>query len=96
MPILLCPPPPSIAEVRPLYELCETPVAEGAEGRAIQDQVCEVMRHWRKRSDSQAITEDSDDIASAYSIVPMDDAGSVRVTYRYSGELEPMPYDLDD
>ena len=43
------------------------------------------------------MTDETDDILAGldYQIVPLDEAGSVRVHYRFAGEIEPMPYDLD-
>ena len=43
------------------------------------------------------MTDETDDILTDldYQIVPLDEAGSVRVHYRFASEIEPMPYDLD-
>ena len=88
--------PPPTAEVRPLCGPDETPLAQGTEGRTVQDQILEMLRHWRDRSEYHAATESSEGDALDYTIVPLDAAGSVAVRYKYAGELQPLPYQPDE
>lgn len=96
MPLSICTSSQAAVEIQPLFGPDETPAAEGIEGQKVQAQVVEVLRHWWDRSEFYAIAEVAEDDALDYSIVPLDAAGSVKVKYRYAGQLRPLPYGLDE
>jgi len=69
------------------------PQAQGVEGQKVQEAAMAVLQHWNKRT-AHLVLEEADDLS--YVSVPMERAFSVKVKYRYGGEMNPLPYPLDD
>jgi hypothetical protein len=89
---------PAIANLPPKVPIVRVlPVADafGDEGLFISEAAERAERHWEERAE-WILTHSSESDELDYDIVPLDDAGAVRVRYKFAGTLEPMPYEWDD
>jgi len=83
------PPKPPIVHVRPIAD------ALGDEGLFISKAAEKAAEHWEDRA-QWILTHSRESDELDYESVPLDDAGTVRVRYKFAGKLEPMPYEWDD
>jgi len=79
------PPKPPVVYIRPF----------GDEGLFVSKAAERAARHWEERAE-WILKHSSDSDELDYETVPLDDAGAVRVRYKFAGTLEPMPYEWDD
>jgi len=83
-----------LAEVRPLLGSDRSPAAQGADGRRLQEQWDDVLRHWYSRSNG--LFESLPEVFAEYRHVPFRTVGTVRVTYGQPERLRPRRIVLDD
>lgn len=90
--------PPPAAIVWPFPDLgCTVDrFAQGTEGQMLTQNARQAMLHWSARSRSESIAEESVNDPFAYDSVPLETAFSIRVKYKFVGDLEPLPYPLDE
>jgi hypothetical protein len=67
----------------------------GEAGKKLKRLIDGVVEHWCERAQT-LVRELPDDDELTYSHVPFEPVSSVRVRYRYVGELKPLPFVLDD
>jgi hypothetical protein len=89
MATLVLPPPP------PAFVTLEENLAQGREGRHLQNQAVGILRHSSELAApylrAKAETEDI-----SYRPVPFERAFTVRVKYRYRGEMKPRRITFDE
>jgi hypothetical protein len=69
--------------------------AFGDEGEFVSRAASQSARHWEDRMEC-LLTQSAVTDAFDYESVPLDKVASIRVAYRFVGDLEPMPYDWDE
>lgn len=67
----------------------------GEAGKELKRLIDVLIEHWCEPAQS-LVHELPDDGELTYSHVPFEPVSSVRVRYRYVGELEPLPFVLDN
>ncbi len=95
--------------ISPPAILPAVPVAQSAEGRSVERAAEQVLRcpeaqSAEARSIMRAAEEvlhggprqEAEDVERSYRSVPLETAFTVRVKYRFDGELAPLPYPLDE
>jgi len=93
MPVLC--PQPVAAEVRSLYELEESPFAQGGEAQLLFTQFDEVRRHWLDHA-AQPVPSPEDDDLLPYRHVPFEVVGTRRVRYKEAGPLKPRRFSIEE
>jgi hypothetical protein len=91
MPAIADLPRPRVVLICPLLE------AQGAEGEFLCGMAERATSHWGDRAEE--ILSDlsgTDDHAMDYDGVPLASAGTVMVRYVFAGDLQPLPYPLDE
>lgn len=89
---------PAIAALPPRPPVVHVfPVADsfGEEGTYLSNAVEQAARHWEERAEWILKHSDESDELD-YEIVPLGDAGIVRVKYEFAGEIQPLPYEWDE
>lgn len=72
-----------------------TPESFGWEGKQVHAAIANVLRHRAERSAFGPANETPDDVFTYDSVLPTP-VFSVRVKYKYVGQLKPLPYPLDE
>lgn len=68
--------------------------AQGDAGISVSELAEEVTRHWQERA--EWILANSEEDPYGYNSVPLKIVGTVKVRYKFIGEIDPMPYEWDD
>jgi hypothetical protein len=72
-----------------------SPESVGPEGKEVQNRIKEIQIHRSQRAALQALPET--DVGNfGYQIVPFTVDLTVRVRYKMVGEMQPLPYALDE
>lgn len=98
MPALTPPSTPQSVGVRPLWNVDETAVSQGREGRQVQEQLQQVTQHWRQQSLAAPVFDAGElaDAASEYRHPPFAQAGTVRMRFTGTTVLKPRPFVVDE
>ena len=97
MTILYAPPPAAGPHVISWLECDGAPVAEGPEGRHVQDNLNEAIRHWNLRTEQVLREQEHDDVpVIAYRHVPFQRVATVRLRYASPRTLQPRRLVPDD
>jgi hypothetical protein len=98
MPALIPPSTPQAAEVRPLWDVEETAVSQGREGRQVREQLQDVTQHWRQQSLAAPVFDAGElaDLPSEYRHPPFAKIGTVRVRFTGITVLKPRPFVVEE
>ncbi|MCO6459646.1 MAG: hypothetical protein J5I93_30390 [Pirellulaceae bacterium] len=97
MPVLTTALPPQAVEVRSLWDVEETAVSQGLEGRQVREEIENVSQHWRQQPLVALVIAPSDlpDQMSSYRHPPFERAGTRRVRYVGIRDLTPRHIECD-
>lgn len=93
MPYVTYPPPPVTVEERPLWGPEQVSSPQGAEGQLLENQLLEVLRHWKGHTNDLAY---DDEAGHGYEHVPFKVVRRVRVRYHAAKPLQPRRFENPD
>jgi hypothetical protein len=98
MPFISPPCPPQAAEIRPFWELEDSPIAQGLEGRQVREQIEIISKHWQEQSLDALVETDAEllDELNNYRHPPFENLGTIRVRFTKISDLEPRKFVFDE
>lgn len=90
---------PALADLPPqpmVVNVHSAPEAQGRDGQRLGEVAEQAFSHWENRMERLVLENGAEDGALSYEPVPLDAGFSIQVSYRYEGELQPLPYDWDE
>jgi hypothetical protein len=70
--------------------------AQGDAGISVSEVAEQATQHWQDRAEWILVNNEQEEDPYGYNSVPLEHAGTMKVKFKFIGELEPMPYDWDD
>jgi len=94
---ILYAPPPAYVDHSPTWEVAPSPAAQGAEGRLVEKNISDALRHLNERTECLlANGEPEADGDFTYRHVPFEHVGAVWVKYETPRTLPPRRFPVED